>query len=684
MADRVNADLTAHPGALGLGTPGLLVDPHPHVIARWQPTRAGAVNSWLWTDEQFLFRNGWLALVGRNGSGKSLTAAMLFPTLIDGDVSQKALSVAGHAIGTLGDRHTNRKPGPPKTGLWWQEYARADHHSDTGEHETQWLTTGLWLRNQSGSKTTERAWFLAPARIGESLTVERDRVPVDIEDLAVQLAALGGQLFASSDQLARIASRHITVLAENAYPEAVRVALYRPLDLDQLGALTNVLRALRGVRVNDKIPPDHMQETLTSALPTLDSERAQKLASALTETEQMQRRLERARQQREALSDIAVDYRRYAGSVAAVAAAQMLRDYAAYQRRTCEEKQLVTERREQEGIRDLASQAAVGLRQQLEQLTETVEVLQERVRGHKGAALEQLLDYAEQLEIAAQQADTDVNQAEAAAMKARQKRDTQNGEASAAAASVQEVLSRLQRDSAELNASAYCEKIAMLSTHLGDTASDQAGRGFEQKANEALAPIRAWMTSRTKTLSAVSEAIATLEAVKQSRDEASDRLASLQSAADEAAAQADEAAEAAYLADTAAREELTAFAVELQRLPVPPESLLHANPLDPEAVEQWADRALQQVLAVLDVPGAEYRATTAGELAQQAGMEADIARRVAADATEHAAATATALADLAGGLPGPREPIDELIAAVSDIPETIELGKDGVQTQTAS
>src|SRR5258708_17404847 len=133
MAEHINVDLTAHPGLLGPGTPGLLVDPRPGARGRWQPTRAGAVNSWLWTEEQFLFRNGWLALVGRNGSGKSLTAAMLFPTLIDGDVSQKALSVAGHAIGSLGDRHTNRKPGPPKTGLWRQEYGRTDHLPDPAD-----------------------------------------------------------------------------------------------------------------------------------------------------------------------------------------------------------------------------------------------------------------------------------------------------------------------------------------------------------------------------------------------------------------------------------------------------------------------------------------------------------------------------------------------------------------------
>jgi len=675
MADPVNVDLTAHPGVLGLRAPGVLVDPVPEASGRWQPTRAGAVNSWLWTDEQFLFRNGWLALVGRNGSGKSLTAAMLFPTLIDGDVSQKALSVAGHAIGTLGDRHTNRKPGIPKTGLWWQEYGCADS-GGSGEREAGWLTTGLWLRNQSGSKTTDRAWFLVQARIGDGLTVERDRVPVDIEDLARQLAALGGQLFASSDQLTRIASRHITVLGETAYPEAVRAALYRPLDLDQLGALTNVLRALRGVRVNDKIPPDHMQATLTSALPVLDGERMRSLARALTETEQMQRRLEHARQQKEALSDIAGDYRRYAGAVAAAAAAQMLHDYDDYQRRAREQEQLFTKRSRQEGIRDLAGEAAERLGQQLTELTDTIDVLQERVRGHKGAALEQLNAHANQLEATAEEATADANRAKATAVKTRQDSDAQGEKAAAAAISVQEVFSRIRSDAAELDASAYCQKMAEASAHLADTVPDEAEVGFEEQASEALAPVRAWMTSRGHTLNAVGEALAALEAVKRGRDEAGNRSALQQAAADEATLNAEEAAESAALTDATARDRLMAVAAALRRLPRLPESLLLADPLDPDAIKGWAERALQEVLTALDVPGAESHATTAGELARQASTSAETARRDATDAVAHAAAAASALASLTGTLPGSHRPIDELSTAVGEIPQAAEVKSD--------
>ena len=79
-------------------------DSRPHATGRWQPTRAGAVNTWAWADETFHFEDGWLALAGENGTGKSLTGSQLITLLVDGDTTQKALSVSGQAAGTLAHR----------------------------------------------------------------------------------------------------------------------------------------------------------------------------------------------------------------------------------------------------------------------------------------------------------------------------------------------------------------------------------------------------------------------------------------------------------------------------------------------------------------------------------------------------------------------------------------------------
>ena len=46
---------------------------------RCKPTRAGIINLWDYTDEEFVFADGRLALRGHNGSGKTKALEVLFP-----------------------------------------------------------------------------------------------------------------------------------------------------------------------------------------------------------------------------------------------------------------------------------------------------------------------------------------------------------------------------------------------------------------------------------------------------------------------------------------------------------------------------------------------------------------------------------------------------------------------------
>lgn len=145
---------TPDPVLTGAGIPDIGT---PGAEGRWQPTRAGIVNSWAWASEELYFCDGWLALVGPNGSGKSLTASMLITVLLDADTSQTALSVSGKAAGTLTSRHTDFNDREDRTGIWWLEYGLHDPASDTTRH----MTTGLWLRATAGN--LHRAFFLTPA-----------------------------------------------------------------------------------------------------------------------------------------------------------------------------------------------------------------------------------------------------------------------------------------------------------------------------------------------------------------------------------------------------------------------------------------------------------------------------------------------------------------------------------------
>jgi hypothetical protein len=63
--------------------------PHP-TRARWQPTRLGLVDLFLYDTVEFRFRDGHLLLRGNNGTGKSKVLALTLPFLLDGSFRRRA------------------------------------------------------------------------------------------------------------------------------------------------------------------------------------------------------------------------------------------------------------------------------------------------------------------------------------------------------------------------------------------------------------------------------------------------------------------------------------------------------------------------------------------------------------------------------------------------------------------
>ncbi|MDL4774262.1 hypothetical protein [Actinomadura xylanilytica] len=306
----------------------------PGAEGRWQPTRAGAINSWAWSDEVLFFAGGWLALAGPNGSGKSLTASMLITVLLDAEISQKALSVSGKAGGTLASRHTDRNEQEDRTGLWWLEYGYRDEH--TGQ--TRYMTTGMWLRSTGGK--LQRAFFIVPARVGHELALRRERATVKIDDLGGQLAALGGRLFLSS-AVPRSALAGVPLILgdEHEFRDAVRTHLFAPLNEIQFEALVGVLRSLRSVRTAEAISPKEMRQVLTDALPALEPDRLKVVADAMARISELEKQLDQSRKEARLLAQTDKHYRSYRSAVAQLQAAELAAANNAYDEQTRQARQ---------------------------------------------------------------------------------------------------------------------------------------------------------------------------------------------------------------------------------------------------------------------------------------------------------------------------------------------------------
>ncbi|WP_216588298.1 hypothetical protein [Streptomyces brasiliscabiei] len=486
-------------GPVGAGDVGLGV---PVAEGRWQPTRAGVVNSWAWAEEELLFGNGWLTLAGPNGSGKSLSASMLVTVLLDADVSQTALSVSGKAAGTLLSRHTDWDEQQDRTGVWWLEYGR---RTDGGALE--YVTTGLWLR--AVGKAVHRVFFLARGRVGEQLRLQVDREPVRIGDLAAQLAACQGQAFTSSassaaSNRARLLEHLQVVGDEYDYRRAVREELFAPLDEVQFDALVGVLRSLRSVRTAEAISAAEMGRLLSSALPALDGERLTVIAQAMERISELEDQLERARAEEKLLQGAERAYRRYVETVAVVEAASLIAANTGFDAQTRRERQ-ASEEAQQAGVREAeAVELLAGTRAEIGELEGRKSAAEEELRGHAGAVLPQREKRAVELAAVARTGAKRSDEVGGEASRAEDSAQESAGDVRSAQGAVSAVSGPLRVVGGRLGADAALEGLLVLDERLVGPGAAAVAAGM---VGEACAAPLAWVETRLSQVRKVEAAL---------------------------------------------------------------------------------------------------------------------------------------------------------------------------------
>ncbi|MFJ8495479.1 SbcC/MukB-like Walker B domain-containing protein [Streptomyces sp. NPDC094038] len=608
----------------------------PSAEGRWQPTRAGIVNSWAWASEQLYFSGGWLALVGPNGSGKSLTASMLITVLLDADTSQTALSVSGKAAGTLTSRHTDFNDREDRTGIWWLEYGLHDPADGT----TRYVTTGLWLRATAGH--LHRAFFLAPGRVGSDLILEQDRDPVRLDTLAGQLAACHGEMFTDSKAL-RGSLTQLTPQDERSYRQKVRTRLFAPLNEVQFEALLAVLRSLRSVRTAEAISPTRMRQVLTDALPALDTDNLTQVAEAMERISELETKLERTRQEAKLLEGTDRSYRRYLRTVAQAEAATLTAANTEFddQARSLKKAtdQLDTAQKASQDAAQEYADAQSDISRARGQLSADEALLSE----HAGAELphreDRARDLAAQATAAAERAQTAGTDADEAHQKAAGSRD----DADAAQVQLTRISGDLRTSATALGAQAACEHLLTASEALA--AARSSADATLDTAWLCSHPL-AWAEDHQRQIQAVDRALGTYQHLQDNQRTAADE----QHAAEDAEHARREAADQATSHRRRAEEELSA------RLHTWQESAPLLGPLpvqltepgdaeertDTSRLTAWLSAAAAAARARIDLPGHQQKAAADTALAHAAARTADQARthHTAAQAATEQAATA--------------------------------------------
>ncbi|WP_051771228.1 SbcC/MukB-like Walker B domain-containing protein [Lentzea albidocapillata] len=609
----------------------------PAAEGRWQPTRAGAVNSWAWADELLVFADGWMTLTGPNGSGKSLTASMLVTLLIDGDTSQTALSVSGKAAGTLTSRHTDRNDREDRTGAWWLEYGMRDEA--TGEKT--YLTTGLWLRAVSGN--LQRAFFIAPGRVGQELVLAQQGNPVRVDELAAQLATADGELFTSVASLKSKASGHLTAIGdEPGYRNAVRTRLFAPLDEVQFDALVGVLRSLRSLRTAEAIPPAQMRAVLTEALPALDSERLTVIGEAMERISELETQLGDMRYEAKQLVATDNRYQRYVSAVVELEAAQLAAantDFDAQTRRT----------RDATGKLEAAKQTQDDTARRLNELNSEISTLEGRrdaadaaLRDHAGAELPLLERRAHELEVEAGRALSRAEEAEELAVNAVEQATAAADNAHEGIGHLAQLTEELRAASREVGADAALERLFDATAVL--TASDEhalASVDIEQTCSTPLA----WVVMRTDQVSRVENALSKHAEVQAQERSCAEDVRRCERVEDESRQRADHSAAGRQAAERRLTEAISAWGKRATHLGAVPAEVVESTTSEGDRmrldrISAWITDAANSARSRIDTAGRLTAAETAKVLLEQAQQALVAARSDEAEAVSTIDATA--------------------------------------------
>lgn len=229
-------------------------DQEPTVQLRLKPTRAGIVNLWDYSDEEFAFADGRLALRGHNGSGKTKALEVLFPFVLDGSLDARRLDPFSGENRTMKANLLYRGQ-EAEHGYVWMEFAGrpADLAERGAQGET--ITLVIGLRAHKNWDRPRPSFYITDKRMGVDFgLLSGDSRPLTPSQLT---ALLGSEAYFGDKR--------------GAYQDAVDGRLFG-LGRERYTQLLDLLIALRRPLLAKDLDPVKVSETLTAGLSPVDED----------------------------------------------------------------------------------------------------------------------------------------------------------------------------------------------------------------------------------------------------------------------------------------------------------------------------------------------------------------------------------------------------------------------------
>ncbi|MBP2703941.1 TIGR02680 family protein [Microbispora sp. RL4-1S] len=229
-------------------------------MTRFKPSRAGLINIWDYTDEEFAFADGRLVLRGHNGSGKTKALEVLFPFILDGVVDARRLDPFSGENRTMKSNLLYRGQ-ESEYGFVWMEFANGG----------KTVTLIIAMHARRDRPDVKRTYFVTARRVGVDFgLLSEDARPV------------------TDQQLRRLLEPGAARTNPTDYRDAVDAALFR-LGRERYTQLLDLLLALRRPLLAKDLDPAKVSDTLTAGLSPVSDDLIEQAARDFDNLEAVQR-----------------------------------------------------------------------------------------------------------------------------------------------------------------------------------------------------------------------------------------------------------------------------------------------------------------------------------------------------------------------------------------------------------
>ena len=323
--------------------------------ARFTPLRAGLQNVWEYDERRFVLEHGRLMLRGRNEAGKTKALELLFPFLLDADLSPQRLDPFGSAARPMRWNLLNDATGDvqQRIGYVWLELGRRPEDGNGAE----FVTLGAGLRARRGVPDVDAWFFVTSQRLDRDLDLlGDDRRPRARADLVEAIGEAGHVYERQAD-----------------YRRAVNARLFGFGD-DQYAALVDTLLHLRRPQLSRSLDLPELSRFLSQSLPPLEARVLAPIAEGFERLDHHRAELENLGRTLDTLRGFEDVYREYARALAKGRAQELTRAESAYARARGEAREVTA-------LREELSAAQAGLAAQVEALDVEERTLLARARA---------------------------------------------------------------------------------------------------------------------------------------------------------------------------------------------------------------------------------------------------------------------------------------------------------------